>query len=93
MYTIYFSNSNVFFDVTSSVTISPVMEGWAEGCNVVGIVEGLIEGAIVGADVINTDCDSISQLPSIDDSNTSIEPSTSFVFVVSTVSSTLALIP
>ena len=71
----------------------PEIEGWAEGLNVVGDVDGVVEGAKVGEEVINMGCDRTSQLLSIADSNTSIEASTSSVFVVSTIRFTCALIP
>ena len=79
--------------VTSNVITNPVMEGWAEGCNVVGVAEGIMEGESVGDDVIKADCDSTSHSLSIDDSNTSIDASKSSVFVVSTISLTCELMP
>ena len=75
------------------VTTKPVIEGCAEGCNVVGLVDGAVEGAKVGEEVINTECDSMSHSLSMDDSKESIEASTSSVFVVSTIRFTCALTP
>ena len=81
------------FDVTSMVITNPVIEGWAEGCNVVGVLDGVVEGAKVGDEVITTDCDLMSHLMSMEVSNASIEASTSSVFVVSTIRFTCALTP
>lgn len=75
------------------MTTNPVIEGLAEGCNVVGAIEGVVEGASVGEEVIYTRCNLTSQLLSIDDSNTSIDASKSSVFVVSTISLTCELMP
>ena len=81
------------FDVTSMVMTNPVIDGWADGCNVVGVEDGAVEGAKVGDEVMKTDCDSMSHSFSMDDSNEAIEASTSSVLVVSTIRFTCALTP
>ena len=44
--------------VTSIVMTNPVIEGLADGCNVVGSIVGIVEGKSDGVDVIKMELDS-----------------------------------
>ena len=75
------------------VTTSPLIEGLADGCNVLGVKDGERVGSALGVEVMNTDCESTVHWSSTLVSNAVIAESTSSVFVASTVNDIAALIP
>ena len=67
---------------------NPVIEGFAVGMRVEGVIDGVNDGKADGTAVMKTDCISTIHSSSIRSSNTSMEAFTSGTFVASTVSCT-----